>query len=183
MPEIDGVAPTLTAHVVVHPAKLVKVIVVIPGARPCAVVVATPIEGATVAANVLLLLQLPVVVSLREIVEPTHKTPGPDIGGNTFTDTRATAALLPHALETIYRIFCTPDEVPVNVVGSVVVLDNVPNGPLVKSNSNQFPPPGAPVSVLAPPIHMLSGPPVITGVGGTVFTVTTTELEQPVEDE
>ena len=143
----------------------------------------TPIEGLTVATPVLLLLQLPVVPSVKVMFDPTHTEVSPEMGGSTFTDTRATAALLPHALETIYRIFCTPDEVPVNVVGSVVVLDNVPNGPLVKSNSNQFPPPGAPVSVLVPPIHMLSGPPVITGVGGTVFTVTTTELEQPVEDE
>ena len=165
-----------------HPADVVNVMVVTPGVTPCTVVLDTPTDGLTVAAPVLL-LQLPVVPSVNVIDDPTHTELGPEIGGNTFTDTNTHATLLPQALETIYNTSCTPEAVPVKVVGSVDVLDNVPHTGVPRLNNIHVPPVAVPVNATVPPTHILNGPPDITGAAGTVFTVTTTELEQPVSDE
>jgi len=80
----DGSGSTRTIVVAIQPTPEVKVIIVVPAATP----LTTPVVEPMVALGILLLTHIPVIPSIRVVVEPTHTSPVPVIdNGSGFTVT------------------------------------------------------------------------------------------------
>lgn len=116
---------------------------------------------------------VPVVASLKDIVEPSHTTElAPVIaGGEVFT---VTVAVRAHVVGNVYTTVTSP-AVPgvISPVTGSIVAEPVP------ADTDHVPPAGVALRVLAYPVQIISGPPptlVITD--GSGLTVTTVSLEQ-----